>query len=112
MADDGMKLDMGNLMKVAQEMQASMERAQGELTDITGEGAAGGGMVKATANGQGQLLTVAIDREVVDPEDVGMLQDLMVAAVNQAIANAREKAKERMAQVTGGMNIPGISSLL
>ncbi len=104
-----MKGGMGGLLKQAQKMQKEIERIQNELANIKIEGAAGGGMVTAVANGAQELLEVRIDPEVVDPEDVEMLEDLVLAAVNQALENAKIRAEEEMSAVTGGMmpKIPG-----
>jgi DNA-binding YbaB/EbfC family protein len=110
-----MKGGMGNLLKQAQKMQKEIERIQNELADTKIEGTAGGGMVTAIASGQQELLEIKIDPEVVDPEDVEMLEDLVLAAVNQAMENAKATAEEEMAKATGGimpnmggMKIPGL----
>lgn len=99
------------LLQTAQRMQQELSRIQGELASKTVEGSAGGGMVVAVANGRQQLVSISIEREVVDPADVEMLQDLVVAAVNQALGKAAELAQQEMAKVTGGLNIniPGMS---
>jgi DNA-binding YbaB/EbfC family protein len=99
---------LGNIMKQAQLMQQKMERMQQELQNRTVEASAGGGMVTATVNGQQQLLELKIEPNVVDPDDIEMLQDLIVAAVNQAIKKSQEMMQEEMAKITGGMNIPGL----
>ncbi len=114
MADDGSEFkmpDLGNLVKVAQDMQAKVASAQEELAKMTCEASSGGGMVTAVVNGQYDVVSIEIDAEVVDPTDVGMLQDLVVAAVNQAITKVRELAKQEMAKLTGGLNIPGMPNL-
>jgi len=95
-------------MKQAQQMQAKMMQIQEELEKRTVEASSGGGMVKAVVNGKFELLSLTIEKSVVDPEDVEMLQDLVVAAVNEAIRMAQEMTREEMAKVTGGMNIPGL----
>jgi hypothetical protein len=95
-------------MKQAQLMQQKMERLQQELQERQVEASAGGGMVTATVNGQQQLVSLKIEPSVVDPEDVEMLQDLVLAAVNQAIKKSQEMMQQEMAKVTGGMNIPGL----
>ena len=104
-----MKGGMNQLLKQAQKMQEELARVQAELANITVEGSAGGGMVKVVANCQNQILEVNIEPEVVDPEDKEMLEDLIVAAVNQALENAQKRAQEEMAKVTGGLmgNMPG-----
>jgi len=99
---------MGNMMKQAQKLQAKMMKLQEELAEKTVESAAGGGMVKVVANGKQQILSIEIDREVVDPEDVEMLQDLVLAAVNDALVKAQEMVSGEMSKLTGGMNIPGM----
>ncbi|MDX2481741.1 MAG: YbaB/EbfC family nucleoid-associated protein [Desulfuromusa sp.] len=99
---------LGNIMKQAQQMQAKMARVQQELESKEVEATAGGGMVTARANGKQQLLDLKIEKDVVDPEDIEMLQDLVLAAVNEAIKKSQEMVQEEMSKVTGGMNIPGM----
>lgn len=99
---------MGNMMKQAQKLQSKMLKLQEELADKTVETAAGGGMVRVTANGRQQIVSISIDKEVVDPDDVEMLQDLVLAAVNDALAKAQEMVASEMGKLTGGMNIPGL----
>jgi len=99
---------MGNMMKQAQKLQAKMTKMQEELADRTVEASAGGGMVRATANGRQQILAIVIEREVVDPEDVEMLQDLVMAAVNDALTKSQEMVAAEMGKLTGGLNIPGL----
>ncbi len=100
---------VGNMMKQVQQMQAKMEKIQAELEQTEVEGTAGGGMVKVTANGKQDVVSITIDPEVVDPDDVEMLQDLILAAVSQARAKAQELQTEKMASLTGGLNIPGMN---
>ena len=100
---------MGNMLKQAQKMQAKMMKMQEELGEKTVESAAGGGMVKVVANGRQQVLSIEIEKEVVDPDDVEMLQDLVLAAVNDALAKAQEMMSAEMSKITGGMNIPGLT---
>jgi DNA-binding YbaB/EbfC family protein len=104
-----MKGGMNQLLKQAQKMQSEMARIQAELANINVEGSAGGGMVKVVANCQNQIIQVNIEQEVIDPEDKEMLEDLICAAVNQALENAKKRTEEEMAKVTGGMlgNLPG-----
>lgn len=99
---------LGNMMKQAQMMQQKMARMQQELAERQVEATAGGGMVKAVVNGKQQLVSIEIEPSVVDPEDVEMLQDLVVAAVNEAVKKSQDMAQEEMAKITGGMNIPGL----
>ncbi|HEX7402025.1 MAG TPA: YbaB/EbfC family nucleoid-associated protein [candidate division Zixibacteria bacterium] len=99
---------IGNMMKQIQKMQQEMEKIQEELANKTVEGTAGGGMVKVIANGKQEILEIKIDPEVVNKDDVEMLQDLVVAAVNQAKEKAQEMANEEMSRLTGGLKIPGM----
>lgn len=100
------KMDMHALMRQAQKMQSDMARAQEELANTTVEGVAGGGMVKVTASAAGAVIGIEINPEVVDPEDVEMLQDLILAAINDAGAKAQEISNSRMSAVTGGLKLP------
>lgn len=99
---------MGNVMKQAQKLQSKMLRLQEELAQKTVESAAGGGMVKVVANGKQQVVSIQIEKEVVDPEDVEMLQDLILAAVNDALLKSQEMVSQEMSKITGGLNIPGL----
>ena len=100
--------NMGNLMKQAQKLQSKMLKMQEELADKTVETAAVGGMVKVVANGRQQILSIEIEKEVVDPADVEMLQDLVLSAVNDALVKSQEMVSDEMGKLTGGMNIPGM----
>lgn len=100
---------MGNMLKQAQKLQSKMLKLQEELAEKTLETTAGGGMVKVVANGKQQLVSLQIEKEVVDPEDVEMLQDLILAAVNDALTKSQEMVSEEMGKLTGGMNIPGLT---
>jgi len=91
-----------------QKMQQEMARVQSELEAAQIDGSAGGGVVSATVTGKGELVSIAIDPSAVDPADVEMLQDLVVAAVNDALRASRELAEQKMAAVTGGLKIPGM----
>ncbi len=99
---------LGNIMKQAQQMQARIARVQQELETKEVEATAGGGMVTARVNGKQQLLELNIEKDVVDPEDVEMLQDLVLAAVNEAVKKSQDMIQEEMGKVTGGMNLPGL----
>jgi len=99
---------MGNMMKQAQKLQAKMLKLQEEMAEKTVEASSGGGMVKVVANGRHQLLSIQIDKEVVDPDDLEMLQDLILAAVNDALLKSQEMVSGEMSKLTGGMNIPGL----
>ena len=100
---------MNNLMKQAQRMQKQMMEIQEELANRTVEATVGGGMVTVTANGQQDILAIKIDPEVVDPNDVEMLQDLILAAVNEAHRKAQELMTNEMNKLTGGLKIPGLT---
>ncbi|MEJ2659681.1 MAG: YbaB/EbfC family nucleoid-associated protein [Desulfobacteraceae bacterium] len=99
---------MGNMMKQAQKLQAKMLKMQEELGDRTVETSAGGGMISVVANGRQQIVSITIDKEVVDPDDVEMLQDLVLAAVNDALTKAQEMVAGEMGKLTGGFNLPGM----
>jgi nucleoid-associated protein EbfC len=99
--------DLNNLMKMAQELQGNVSKMQEQLAQMQVEASSGGGMVTATVNGQFELVALKIEPGAIDPNDPGMLQDLVVAAVNQANAKMRDKAKEEMSKLTGGLNLPG-----
>lgn len=99
---------LGNMMKQAQQMQRRMAQLQEELETRQVEATAGGGMVTAVVNGKQQLLSLKIDPSAVDPEDVEMLQDLVTAAVNEAIKQSQKLAQEEMGKLTGGLSIPGL----
>ncbi len=103
----GMSGNMNNLMKQAQKMQKQMEQMQEELEQRTVEATAGGGAVTAVVSGKKELMEVKINPEVVDEEDVEMLEDLIVAAVNEALRKADEMVNNEMSKLTGGLNLPG-----
>ena len=98
---------MGNMMKEAQKLQARMLKMQEELAEKTVESAVGGGMIKVVANGRNQVVAIRIEKEVVNPEDVEMLQDLILAAVNDALTKSQEMVAAQMSKLTGGLNLPG-----
>ena len=100
-------MDMKKMMKQAQKMQRDLQIAQEEVKKMEFEATAGGGMVKAVVSGDNTVKDIIIDPEAVDPEDVEMLQDMIVAAVNEALRTAADTANARMGAVTGGMGIPG-----
>ncbi len=99
---------MGKMMEQAQQLQSKMLKLQEEMAEKTVEATAGGGMVKVVANGKQQVVSMQIEREVVDPDDVEMLQDLILAAVNEALSKSQEMVSEKMSRLTGGLNIPGL----
>ena len=106
------KMDMNAIMKQAQKLQADVAKAQEELAAMTCDGAAGGGMVTATVNGHFEVVRVKIDKAVVDPTDIGMLEDLVTAAINAAGTKMREASKQKMQGVMGGMGgLPGMPGL-
>jgi DNA-binding YbaB/EbfC family protein len=98
----------GNLMKEAQKLQAQMEALQAEVATKTVEATAGGGMVTVQANGKGELVSIKIEPDVVDPADVQMLEDLVVAACNEAIRKSKEMVQAEMGKLTAGLKIPGL----
>jgi len=100
--------NFGNIMKQAKKMQEKIASIQAELESKTVEATAGGGMVTVIVNGKFEILSLKIDKEVVNPEDVDMLQDLIMAAVNEGIRKAQELATAEMSKITGGFNIPGL----
>ena len=100
---------LGGMMKQFQQMQVKMEEMQAELEQAEIEASAGGGMVKVVVTGKGDIKALTIDPEVVDPEDVEMLQDLVIAAINQGKEKAAELQQEQMSGLTGGLNIPGLN---
>ncbi len=100
--------NVAGLIKQAQKMREEFERVHEELKERVVEGSAGAGAVIATANGRGELLTVKITPEAVDPEDMEMLEDLVVAAANQALSKSQQLKEEELAKVTGGLNLPGL----
>ena len=101
-------MDMKKMMKQAQKMQLELARAQEEIKDMEFEASAGGGMVKVVAAGDMSIKSIEIDPEAIDPEDVEMLQDMVLAAVNEALRGVAEASSTRLNAVTGGMNIPGL----
>ena len=100
--------NLGGLMKQAQQLQAKMQALQEELGKRTVSAQAGGGMVEAVVNGRQELVSLKIDPEVATPDDVDMLQDLVLAAVNEALNRSREMVAQEMSKLTGGLGIPGL----
>ena len=103
-----MMKNMGQMMKQAQKLQSKMVKLQEELAEKTIETTSGGGMIKVVANGKQQIVSIQIEKEVVDPEDVEMLQDLILAAVNDALSKSQEMVSSEMGKLTGGLSIPGL----
>ena len=103
--------NMGNLMKQAQQLQTKMAKLQEELGEKTVEATAGGGMVSVVVNGRQEIISIKIDREVINPDDAEMLQDLILAAVNDGISRAKNMVNEEMSTITGGLNLPPIPGL-
>ena len=101
-------MDMKQMMRQAQKMQKELNKAQEEIATMSFEATAGGGMVTAVASGDMAITSLTIDPDAVDPEDVEMLQDMVVAAVNEALRGVSELSNQRMSAVPGGMNIPGL----
>ena len=102
-------MNIQKMMKQAQQAQVQMAKMQDELADETVESSAGGGMVKATMSGTQELISIKIDPDAVDVDDIELLEDMVVAAVNEASRNAGELANSRMAEITGGLDIPGLT---
>lgn len=103
-----MTQNFGNIMKQAKKIQEKMAQMQAELETKTVEASAGGGMVAVVVNGKFEILSLKVDKEVVNPEDVEMLQDLIIAAVNEGVRKAQEMTASEMSKITGGFNIPGM----
>lgn len=100
--------NMNQMMKQAQKLQKKMLKTQQELASKSIEASAGGGMVKVVANGAQKIESIILEKEVVDPEDIEMLQDLIMAAVNDALNKSQEMVSSEMGKLTGGLNIPGL----
>jgi DNA-binding YbaB/EbfC family protein len=103
-----MTKNMSSMMKQAQNLQKKMMKTQAELATKTVEASSGGGMVKVIANGGQKIESITFEREISDPEDIEMLQDLVLAAVNDALNKAQEMVSAEMGKLTGGLNIPGL----
>ena len=101
--------NIGNIMKQAQKMQAQIAKVQEELAEKTVEASAGGGMVAVVVNGKQEILSIKIEPEVIDAQDRDMLQDLVVAAVNEGLRKSQEMVAEEMKKITGGLQIPGLT---
>jgi DNA-binding YbaB/EbfC family protein len=104
--------NMGNLLKQAQQFQSKMAKLQEELAERTVEASSGGGMVTVVANGRQEILSITIDPDVVDRDDIEMLQDLTLAAVNDALARAKSMVNEEMGKLTQGLNLPNIPGFM
>jgi DNA-binding YbaB/EbfC family protein len=102
---------LGDLMKQAQKMQQEMGKIQEESKQKTVEASTGGGMVVVTASGALEIVSIKIEKDVVNPDDIEMLQDLVIAAVNEALRQAQKMVSDDMGKVTGGMNIPGMGNM-
>ncbi len=100
---------MGNMMKQAQKLQEKMLKLQEELGEKTVEASSGGGMVRVMANGKQQIISINIEKEVVDPDDIEMLQDLILAAANDALTKSQKMVSGEMGKLTGGLSIPGLT---
>ena len=103
-----MTQNFGNIMKQAKKIQEKIAQMQVELETKTVEASAGGGMVAVVVNGKFEILSLKVDKEVVNPEDVEMLQDLIIAAVNEGVRKAQEMTSTEMSKITGGFNLPGL----
>jgi DNA-binding YbaB/EbfC family protein len=102
---------LGDLMRQAQKLQEEMQRTQEEAKKKTAEASAGGGMVTVVASGAGEIVSIRIEKDVVNPDDVEMLQDLILAAANEALRRAQEMVSEEMSKLTGGLQLPGMGGL-
>ena len=102
---------LGDLMREAQRLQTEMMKMQEEAKKKTVEATAGGGMVVAVASGAGEIISLKIEKDVVNPDDIEMLQDLIIAAANEALRRAHEMVNEEMSKLTGGLNLPGLGGL-
>lgn len=102
---------LGDIMREAQKLQTEMQRMQEEARKKTVEATAGGGMVTVVANGGGELVSIKIEKDVVNPEDVEMLQDLVLAAANEALRRAQQMVNDEMSKLTMGMQLPGLGGL-
>ena len=108
---EGVQMKRGDMMRQLQQMQAQMESTQTEVEESVFSATAGGGMVTAEVNGKKELLSIKIDPEVIDPDDVEMLEDLVTAAINEALGKASKTMEDKMGALTGGMNIPGMPGM-
>jgi nucleoid-associated protein EbfC len=106
--ESAVKGGMGNIMKQAQQMQQKMLKMQEEMAERTVEASVGGGMVTVVANGRSEIISVKIEPQAVDPDDIEMLEDLVLAGVNEALRKAQEMMANEMTKLTGGMKIPGL----
>ena len=105
---EGVQMKRGDMMKQIQAMQQQMEETQAKVEETEFSATAGGGMVTARVNGKKELLGIEIDPEAVDPDDVEMLEELETAAVNEALNKAGKEMEDKMGEITGGMNLPGM----
>ena len=105
-------MDINNIMQQAKSMQEKMAKIQEDLSKKTLTGSAGGGMVEVTVNGQGEVLGISIEKIVIDPNEATMLQDLIVAATNDAVRRAKELSQQELGSLTGGLNIPGLTNMI
>ncbi len=102
---------LGDIMREAQKLQAEMQRLQAEAKTKTVEASAGGGMVTVVANGGGEIVSIKIEKDVVNPDDVEMLQDLILAASNEALRRAQQMVNDEMSKLTGGLKLPGLGGM-
>lgn len=104
----GMPGNMQAIMQQAKKMQENLKEAQEKAKEMTAEASVGGGMVTVAANGENQILSVMINKEVVNPDDVEMLQDLVLAACNEALTKVQDQVQSELSKITGGLNVPGL----
>lgn len=105
-------MDINKIMEQAQQMQQKMKQIQDGLARKTIVGSAGGGMVQVTLNGQGDVLAVEIEKQLINPDETRMLQDLIVAATNDGLRKVKELSKQELGQLTGGLDLPGLTNFL
>ena len=108
---EGYNMKRGDMMRQVQKMQEDMQNAQAEVESAEFEAAAGGGAVNVKVNGKKEVIAVKLEPEVVDPDDIEMLEDLIVAAINEAMGKADAEMEKKMGAVTGGMSLPGMGGL-
>jgi len=105
-------MDLSNIMQQAKSMQEKMAKIQEDLAQKTILGTAGGGMVQVTVNGQGEVLSIAVEPQIIDPAEAEMLQDLITAATNDALRKAKDLSQQELGQLTGGLNLPGLTNFM
>jgi DNA-binding YbaB/EbfC family protein len=105
-------MDLSNIMQQAKSMQEKMAKIQEDLAKKSITGSSGGGMVQVTVNGQGEVLSVAVEPQIIDPAEAEMLQDLITSATNDALRKAKDLSQQELGQLTGGLNLPGLTNFM